>query len=206
LEALRDEDYLVRSSAAEALGKLGKPTDEVITGLLEALRDEHSVVRSGAAEALGKLGKPTDEVITGLLEALRDEDYLVRSSAAEALGKLGKPTDEVITGLLEALRDEDYLVRSSAAEALKTLRKRAHYCPLRKGKLIQLPKFLTVKELSRVMDVSLIDVIKELMVSGVMANINQVIDFETAAIVAKEMGFEVKPIKWSKPTLADKPD
>jgi translation initiation factor IF-2 len=77
---------------------------------------------------------------------------------------------------------------------------------LRKGKLIQLPKFLTVKELSRVMNRRFIDVIKELMASGVMASINKVIDFETAAIVAKEMGFEVKPIEWSKPTLADKPD
>jgi translation initiation factor IF-2 len=35
-------------------------------------------------------------------------------------------------------------------------------------------------------------VIKELMNAGVMANINQQIDFETAAIVAQEMGFESK--------------
>ena len=40
------------------------------------------------------------------------------------------------------------------------------------------------------MDVSPIDVIKELMKAGVMANINQQIDYETAAIVAEEMGFE----------------
>jgi len=40
------------------------------------------------------------------------------------------------------------------------------------------------------MDVSPIVVIKELMNAGVMANINQQIDYETAAIVAQEMGFE----------------
>lgn len=41
------------------------------------------------------------------------------------------------------------------------------------------------------MGVSPINVIKELMSNGIMANINQEIDFDTAAIVAEEMGFEV---------------
>jgi translation initiation factor IF-2 len=40
------------------------------------------------------------------------------------------------------------------------------------------------------MGVSPVEVIKELMKNGVMASINQVIDFETAAIVASDMGFE----------------
>jgi len=44
------------------------------------------------------------------------------------------------------------------------------------------------------LSVSPIDVIKALMNNGVMANINQVIDFDTAAIVAEELGFEVCPI------------
>ncbi len=57
--------------------------------------------------------------------------------------------------------------------------------------LIELPAFITVRELAHVMDVSPIDVIKELMSNGIMANINQDIDFDTAAIVAGEMGFEV---------------
>ncbi len=57
--------------------------------------------------------------------------------------------------------------------------------------LIELPAFITVRELAHVMDVSPIDVIKELMSNGIMANINQEIDFDTAAIVAGEMGFEV---------------
>jgi len=43
------------------------------------------------------------------------------------------------------------------------------------------------------MKVSPIDVIKELMNNGIMANINQQVDFETAAIVGTEMGFEVVP-------------
>jgi translation initiation factor IF-2 len=58
--------------------------------------------------------------------------------------------------------------------------------------IVQIPDFLTVRRLAELMDVSPIDVIKELMGAGVMANINQEIDYETAAIVAQEMGFEPK--------------
>ncbi len=56
--------------------------------------------------------------------------------------------------------------------------------------VIELPEFLTVRQLAELMSASPIDVIKQLMNAGVMVNINQQIDYETAAIVAQEMGFE----------------
>ena len=56
--------------------------------------------------------------------------------------------------------------------------------------LIEVPDFITVRDLAAEMGVSPIDVIKELMSNGIMANINQQIDFDTAAIVAAEMGYE----------------
>jgi translation initiation factor IF-2 len=56
--------------------------------------------------------------------------------------------------------------------------------------VVEIPDFLTVRRLAELMGASPIDVIKELMKAGVMANINQQIDYETAAIVAQEMGFE----------------
>jgi len=61
------------------------------------------------------------------------------------------------------------------------------------GRSIQVPPALTVRELAALMQVSPIDVIKELMNNGIMANINQQIDFDTAAIVGTEMGFEIVP-------------
>ncbi|RLC86121.1 MAG: translation initiation factor IF-2 [Chloroflexi bacterium] len=56
--------------------------------------------------------------------------------------------------------------------------------------IIEIPDSLTVRQLAELTAVSPIVVIKELMSAGVMANINQHIDYETAAIVAQEMGFE----------------
>ncbi|MFH1907473.1 MAG: translation initiation factor IF-2 [Chloroflexota bacterium] len=57
-------------------------------------------------------------------------------------------------------------------------------------KKIELPANITVRELAAYIDASAIQIIKSLMSNGVMANINQQIDFDTAAIVAAEMGYE----------------
>ncbi len=55
---------------------------------------------------------------------------------------------------------------------------------------IVLPASITVRELAIRIEASPIQIIKILMANGVMANINQQIDFETAAVVASEIGFE----------------
>jgi len=57
-------------------------------------------------------------------------------------------------------------------------------------KKIELPSITTVRDLAKIIDKSPIDVIKILMTNGVMANINQQIDFDTAAVVAAELGYE----------------
>ncbi len=61
------------------------------------------------------------------------------------------------------------------------------------SKTIELPASITVRDLAQRMQASPIQVIKILMSNGVMANINQQIDFDTAAVVASELGFEAQP-------------
>lgn len=55
---------------------------------------------------------------------------------------------------------------------------------------IELAPTITVRELADKIQSSPIEIIKSLMANGVMANINQQIDFDTAAVVAAEMGYE----------------
>lgn len=55
---------------------------------------------------------------------------------------------------------------------------------------IELPANITIREFAQIIEVSPIQIIKKLMSNGVMASINQAIDFDTAAILADEMGFE----------------
>ncbi|MFC1928551.1 translation initiation factor IF-2 [Chloroflexota bacterium] len=59
-----------------------------------------------------------------------------------------------------------------------------------KANLIELPATLSVKQLAELLQASAIDVIKGLMRNGIMANINQAIDYESAAAVAENLGYE----------------
>ena len=56
---------------------------------------------------------------------------------------------------------------------------------------IELPSSITVKDLADLLGVNPADVIRELIKSGIFANINQGIDRETASLVAEELGYEV---------------
>ncbi|MBI2975525.1 MAG: translation initiation factor IF-2 [Chloroflexi bacterium] len=60
-------------------------------------------------------------------------------------------------------------------------------------KSIELPGLITVRQLADMIKASPIDIIKSLMSSGMMATINQQIDYDTAAIVASEFGFDAQP-------------
>ena len=57
------------------------------------------------------------------------------------------------------------------------------------GPPLEIPSAIAVQSLSELMRASGIEVIKQLMRRGVMANINQVIDYETASIIASDFGF-----------------
>jgi translation initiation factor IF-2 len=56
---------------------------------------------------------------------------------------------------------------------------------------IELPATITVKELADLLGTGPADVIRELIKSGIFATINQLIDRDTASLVAEELGYEV---------------
>ena len=58
---------------------------------------------------------------------------------------------------------------------------------------IQLPTSVVIRDLAQKIEKSPIEIIKKLMANGVMATINQSVDFDTAAIVVAEYGFEAVP-------------
>ncbi len=58
---------------------------------------------------------------------------------------------------------------------------------------IELPNSIVIRDLAQKIEKSPIEVIKKLMANGVMATINQSVDFDTAAIVMAEYGFEAVP-------------
>ena len=62
--------------------------------------------------------------------------------------------------------------------------------PVRPAGAVELPSSISVTDLADLLAVSHADIIKELIRNGIFATINQSIDFDTAALVAGELGFE----------------
>ena len=61
-----------------------------------------------------------------------------------------------------------------------------------KTPVIEIPATLSVKQLADLLRVNAVDVIKRLMRNGIMANINQAIEYESAAAVVADFGYEVR--------------
>lgn len=60
------------------------------------------------------------------------------------------------------------------------------------SKELELPPYITVRELASALHLSIPVLMTELMKSGILASMNERIDFETAAVVAEDLGFTVK--------------
>ena len=58
---------------------------------------------------------------------------------------------------------------------------------------IELPASIVIRDLAQKVEKSPIEIIKKLMSNGVMATINQAVDFDTAAVVVAEYGFDAVP-------------
>ena len=68
---------------------------------------------------------------------------------------------------------------------------------VKKKSYVDIPASLNVRELAGLLHINVIDVIKQMMRNGIMANINQVIDFEVAALIASD--FDYAPRRKSQP-------
>jgi translation initiation factor IF-2 len=67
---------------------------------------------------------------------------------------------------------------------------------LKKGSpQVELPPSITVRQLADILKVEPIKVIKQLMRKGIMANVNQTIDFDTASTTAADFGYDAKAAK-----------
>ena len=74
------------------------------------------------------------------------------------------------------------------------------------GTVVTLPKTIVVGDLARALDVSVVDVIRGLVNMGVMVSINQSVDFETATLVANELGIETRAEEEAAPVVEEQPE
>jgi outer membrane protein assembly factor BamB len=119
--ALSDEDSVVASDAARALGALGKKASPSVRALVKALSHEEPHVRIYAAEALASIGPKAGAATKDLARAVGDPIPGVRWAACEALASIGPAAQSAVPQLIEALKDEFLYVRIFAAGALGSI-------------------------------------------------------------------------------------
>jgi translation initiation factor IF-2 len=86
----------------------------------------------------------------------------------------------------------DNFLAKQITEALKPKPVAAKPAVPTEKKKIKLPSFVKVRDFAVILNLPVTTVIKELIKNGIMANINEEVDFETASIVAQDLNFEVE--------------
>ena len=122
-DALRHDDMLIRSWAAEELGRLGIEARAAVPMLASAMNDKNDksdLVNSSVAQALGEIGPDAKAAVPALAQYLKRKDRHYRLWAAKALGKVGAA--DAHETLLAALQDTDLGVLCEAAKALSLAR------------------------------------------------------------------------------------
>lgn len=87
--------------------------------------------------------------------------------------------------------DEDYAPRYKKPKAKKAAPKK-EITPIKIEKAVITTENLTVKMLSEKIGVPVQDILKKLMILGIMTNINGVVDFDTMELVAEEFGVKLE--------------
>nr|Q07V78.1 RecName: Full=Translation initiation factor IF-2 [Rhodopseudomonas palustris BisA53] len=99
--------------------------------------------------------------------------------------------------LVTALTADDVRERSIASFRRRTQRLKGHASNEPKEKLVReviVPEAITIQELANRMSERAVDVIRMLMKQGAMHKINDVIDADTAQLIAEELGHTVKRV------------
>ena len=89
IKALNNQNFTLRSSAANTLGILGPEAHEAISDLRRALKNNNNPFAQGqAAKALGNIGADDTDSIEALINALNNRDPYVRNQAYHSFHKI----------------------------------------------------------------------------------------------------------------------
>ncbi|GAB6066944.1 hypothetical protein JCM13664_02620 [Methylothermus subterraneus] len=144
-----------------------------------ARQQAEAAAREEAAQAAAPAVEVVEPVVEAKAPAPKKAKKKEEKAEAEApvRKKLGIPEDQLL---------------AAKARAKKKAKAEETRAPTQVVREVAIPESITVSELAQKMAVKASEVIKQLMKLGIMATINQVLDQETAAIVAEEMGHKVK--------------
>src|SRR6266566_2193507 len=166
--------------------------------------EQEAKKRFGEEEAKAKPGSPQALRAQAALEAEDDEPPRTarrpgapRAPAAPKPSRAGPEKRRGRLTLVTALSQDEVRERSVASFRRRVQRLKGHQTDEPKEKLIRevtVPEAITIQELANRMAERAVDVIRLLMKQGQMVKITDVIDADTAQLVAEEMGHSVKRV------------
>jgi translation initiation factor IF-2 len=163
--------------------------------------DEVAKKRLGAEEEakrpLSRVIKPEAEEDDAPRTARRGPGGAARPAVAPKPAPRGPQKQRGRLTLVTALSADDVRERSIASFRRRTQRLKGHASDEPKEKLIRdvvIPEAITIQELANRMAERAVDVIRLLMKQGQMVKITDVIDADTAQLVAEEMGHSVRRV------------
>ena len=123
MNALGDEDCLVRRNAIYGLMHVGRKAEAALPILMRMAKDlnEDSGVRMAAARALWHVGADEKAVLAILVPMLRHERYEWRQNAAFSLGDMKEKAKPAFAPLVERLKYDQYLVIDGAIYAIRQI-------------------------------------------------------------------------------------
>jgi len=179
----RKPDGKPQDSAREgksASSSAGKPTTgQAVKPQQSKGRQVHRIDTRGAGDV--NLARYDDHV-----DSLVTEKAARMQSSSQKKQKLTKKSDQRSKPFGSKRRQEEQ-------EKMRRLQRQQQMAALKKIPVkVSIPEEISVGELASRMKRTAADVIKGLIKLGVMASISEIIDFDTAAVVAEEMGCKVE--------------
>jgi translation initiation factor IF-2 len=214
-ERHRQEEDAKRKAEQEAKKRFGEAEAAAAAPARQATAAAATAPRQGAAPATAKA--PATARTPAQLPATRapgiaaeaDEDEgprLVRRGPGGAMRPATPPKTTAKPGpqkqrgrltVVTALDADEVRERSLASFRRRTQRLKGHASNEPKEKLIRevtIPEMITIQELANRMSERAVDVIRMLMKQGAMHKITDVIDADTAQLIAEELGHTVKRV------------
>src|SRR6266496_31960 len=187
----RVEEEAKRKAELEAKRRFGE------TETTKAATVARAAAAVPAARAPGVAADATDED-EGPRQVRRGPGGAVRAAPPpKTTHKPGPQKQRGRLTVVTALTADDVRERSIASFRRRTQRLKGHAANEQKEKLIRevvIPEAITIQELANRMTERAVDVIRMLMKQGAMHKITDVIDADTAQLIAEEMGHSVKRV------------
>ena len=168
------------SGAAQAEQKTAERKEEKQVQQYSRVKQVHRIdTRTGGDVNLDKYDERIDSLVSEKAERM--------SSSSQKKQKLTKKSDQ------RAKQQASGKRRQEEQEKMRRLQRQQQQAAAKKVQLkVSIPDEINVGEFAQRMKRTAADIIKELMKLGVMASVSETIDFDTAALVAEELGAKVE--------------